>query len=313
MSSLEETVEKQAETISQLADLMERNESRHRSLERTIRWMGVSVFILAIMLIVPVNQESLLRIVHATGSGSAESAANEEKATTPIAPTTKQPMKCGQIGNADCDQVKKMVTEVAMNIFGQMIKQLNVGNLESTLIGYSPKYLLLMKNRIDREIKSLEKQQTEEKAGKIKLSPMKKAYIANRLADLKHFKKHGHNMSILDHIANIDYDFDSLGGMKMLLSHMMSDMDNMSNQMTNMSGNMDNMSTQMTNMSGNMDNMSTQMTNMSGNIDNMSGRMDTMAVDMHNMNTMAFDIHNMAATGVPVMGRMNNATSWMPW
>jgi len=276
MSSLEETVEKQAETISQLADLMERNESRHRSLERTIRWMGVSVFILAIMLIVPVNQESLLRIVHATGSGSAESAANLSTAAVQVpAPTPapqEKPMQCGQIGNANCDQVKEMVTQVVMGIFGQamgqmgqLIKTTKVESMEGTLAGYSPEYLEFMKERIEGQIAELE-------------SKIGEKGVKARIAELKKIKAFGHKMTIMDHIANIDYDFDNLSSIQSVLASVVADMNNMSNKMTNM-----------------------------------STRMDTMALDMHNMNTMAFDIHNMAATGVPVMGRMNNATSWMPW
>ncbi len=274
MSSLEETVEKQAETISQLADLMERNESRHRSLERTIRWMGVSVFILAIMLIVPVNQESLLRIVHATGSGSAESAANLSTAAVQVpAPAPQEkPMQCGQIGNANCDQVKEMVTQVVMGIFGQamgqmgqLIKTTKVESMEGTLAGYSPEYLEFMKERIEGQIAELE-------------SKIGEKGVKARIAELKKIKAFGHKMTIMDHIANIDYDFDNLSSIQSVLASVVADMNNMSNKVTNM-----------------------------------STRMDTMAVDMHNMNTMAFDIHNMAATGVPVMGRMNNATSWMPW
>lgn len=273
MSSLEETVEKQAETINQLAELMERNESRHRSLERTIRWMGLSVFILAIMLIVPVNQESLLRIVHATGSDSAPSALKTAEAPAPTPAVQKeQPMQCAQIANANCDQVQEMATKLAMNVFGQIIGQLNVDNLKGTLVGYSPEYLSFAKNRINKEILSLEEQE------KKTLNPIEKAYIKSRIDELKENIKFAAKMTILDHIANIDYDFDRLGGMKTLLSSMMNDMNNMSSKMTNM-----------------------------------SSRMDTMARDMHNMNTMAFDIHNMAVAGVPVMGRMNTATSWMPW
>ncbi|MCV6638893.1 hypothetical protein [Candidatus Albibeggiatoa sp. nov. NOAA] len=324
MPSLQETVEQQAVTIQQLTDIVAKSEARHRSLERMIRWMGVGVFVLAIMFAIPMKQ-NLFSEAHANND--------------------PQPMPtCGQLPQMPCDQVQAM----AMNMFGQMMAQVGkeLAPLAEQVLGHSDGFLELIGARIrlqmaedigslinttTNELKSVSNidQQEKDKLAKavVKASKLlakakavatpnemlaeldkattKLVDVGNALAkaeqeqklttkleslirermqtthDIQEKRKIidvGAKMTLMDHIANIDYDFDNLTTIGRVIPQLINDMNNMSDKM-----------------------------------DNMSNRMDTMARDMHNMNSMAFDIHNMAATGVPVMGRMNNATSWMPW
>ena len=344
MPSLQETVEQQAATIQQLSEIVAKSEARHRSLERAIRWMGIGVFVLAVVLVMPIKQD-LFSVAHATTSPEQQSPVNN--------------MLCGSAGqllmNMPCGEVKKMVMGLA-----------KMENLKNTPLGYSDGFLNMAGDRIVarivkdstdfinlglNEVKQLKKlgisidekaihnqrdiagnelqqvqQMPESKDSKELKTKLAKLDIATgaikvmagilNTADAKVDDKEikslaesraiklfdileqrriteiGANLTLMDHVANIDYDFDNLTAIGRIIPQLIGDMNNMSDQMTVMSA---------------------QMSNMDENMENMSGRMDTMARDMHNMNSMAFDIHNMAATGVPVMGRMNNATSWMPW
>jgi len=278
MPSLQETVEQQAATIQQLSEIVAKSEARHRSLERMIRWMGVGVFVLAIVLVMPIKQD-LFSVAHANTPPEQQSPVNN--------------MLCGSAG------------QLLMNMpCGKVISMAKVENLNNTAFGYSTAFLDLIGTRISNDIAELQQQKQH-------APESEKVYLTNRIAELEKLLEVakdkdgnsekdiygndvivGNKLTLMDHIANIDYDFDNLTTIGRIIPQLIGDMNNMSNQMNVMSANM---------------------SSMDKNMGNMSGRMDTMARDMHNMNSMAFDIHNMAATGVPVMGRMNNATSWMPW
>ncbi|WP_353572399.1 hypothetical protein, partial [Candidatus Albibeggiatoa sp. nov. BB20] len=239
---LQETVEQQAATIQQLTDIVAKNEARHHSLERMIRWMGVGVFVLAIMFVIPMKQE-LFSVAHANEV--------DEQQPRTLMPT------CGQLPQMPCDQVQSML----MTMFGQMMAEAGkelapvAKQAYQAILGHSENYLAFMSVNIKDKINDLENKLAHAPAGSDK-----QKYLQSKINELKSILDFGANMTLMDHIANIDYDFNNLADVGYAIPKMMAD------------------------------------------IDNMSKRMDIMA----------FDIHNMAAAGVPVMGRMNNATSWMP-
>jgi len=225
MPSLQETVEQQAQTIQQLTEIVAKSEMRYRSIERMVRWGGGITLVLALVLIIPMQQTSL---------------ATTEASPTSVLPPEIAQMSCGQaLQKMDCKHAEQML-----------------GMFYQSIFGHSKGYLELMDQRIDAQIAELEKQKTAAAKAKIE--------------ELKKIKEIGPKMTLMDHVANIDYDFDSLSQ------------------------------------------MSSKMANLAPLIKDIETALKLMPSMEFSARSMAGDMRAFAATGVPVMGRMNNATSWMP-
>ena len=187
MSSLQKTVEQQNQTIQQLAEIVAKSESRYRSLEKIIRWMGVTIIVLVVALVIPIKRD-MINLVQAQTPSSGSS---------------------GSCSNLTCDQAKQMAQQMMMQfkeMVGKELGELSTGfkTAVEKQLSLSDGFKTAMEKRINFQITVLknEKSNTEDKE--------EKQQIDYRIQELGKMKEVGPKMTLMDHIAAIDYDFDNL-------------------------------------------------------------------------------------------------------
>jgi len=177
MPSLQETVEQQNHTIQQLAEIVAKSESRYRSLEKIIRWMGVTIIVLVVALVIPIKQD-MINLVHAED-----------------APETPSSTSCS---NITCEQVQQMAQQMMMQFAGMIGKQLSL----------SDGFKSAMAERLDFQIAVMKGKKTPEEQ------------FAYRIKELEAMKTLGPQMTLMDHITAIDYDFDNFSSIASKMANM---------------------------------------------------------------------------------------------
>jgi hypothetical protein len=192
-SDLQKIIQNQNDTIRQLAETVARSESRYRSLEKMLRFGSLAIFsVLTMILFVKFNDNNVQA---------------EEKIPVPVTPVT--------IGNS-CDSCQNTAQMLEMmKQFAQMIQ-----GVENQLGGTAQEFQKTMQatqntlSNFDNMMQNMGGQFQLSSGFKDLMAKRIDAQIAgysiDRMQELRMIKQIGAQMTLMDHVASIDYDFDNL-------------------------------------------------------------------------------------------------------